>query len=168
MADFNQAINITPNYAPAYLYRGLTYYNEAEYERAIADFDQAIRLAPNLALVREYLQRAQDVLKTRPAKSPALSTAPTSPEVRVALVIGNSSYHSAEYLPNLRRDAQAVADALRKAGFQTVELAMDLDREAMMNTLRSFRERADNADWALIYFSRPRHRDQWGQLSHSH
>jgi uncharacterized caspase-like protein len=78
--------------------------------------------------------------------------APT-PEVRVALVIGNSAYQSATYLPNPRKDAQAVADALRQAGFESVQLAMDLDHDAMVKALRSFRDRVDNADWALVYFA---------------
>jgi uncharacterized caspase-like protein len=56
-------------------------------------------------------------------------------------------------LPNPKRDAEAVAAALRQAGFETVELAMDLDRDAMAKALRSFREQADRADWALVYFA---------------
>jgi uncharacterized caspase-like protein len=75
-----------------------------------------------------------------------------STERRVALVIGNSLYRSVSFLPNPRRDAKAVADALRQTGFQSVELAMDLDRDGMVKALRSFRDQADKADWALIYF----------------
>jgi uncharacterized caspase-like protein len=74
-------------------------------------------------------------------------------ERRIALVIGNSEYHSAAFLPNPRRDAKAVADALRQVGFQMVDLKMDLDRDAMVKALRAFRDQADKADWALIYFA---------------
>jgi uncharacterized caspase-like protein len=83
--------------------------------------------------------------------------APHNPSVaavrRVALVIGNSSYRAVPVLQNPRRDAEAVADALRQAGFQTVELVTDLDRDGMMKALRAFRDQADKADWALVYFA---------------
>jgi uncharacterized caspase-like protein len=72
---------------------------------------------------------------------------------RVALVIGNSSYRFDTFLPNPRRDAKAVADALREIGFKVVKLEMDLGRDDMIKALRAFREEADKADWALIYFA---------------
>jgi caspase domain-containing protein len=40
---------------------------------------------------------------------------------RVALVIGNSSYQNTALLPNPVRDAQAVADLFKNAGFDTVQ-----------------------------------------------
>jgi Tfp pilus assembly protein PilF len=159
IADFDQSININPNYFQAYHFRGIAYYNKGEYDRAIADFEEAIRLAPTDVEARHYLERATAAGAAPSAKPPAPATASAAPEarvapeVRVALVIGNSAYQSAAYLPNPRRDAQTVADALRQAGFQTVQLAMDLDHDAMMKALRSFRDLADNADWALIYFA---------------
>jgi uncharacterized caspase-like protein len=75
-----------------------------------------------------------------------------SAEKRVALIIGNSQYQSAQFLLNPKRDAKAVADALQEIGFQ-VELRTDLDRDAMFEALRTFRDQADKADWALIYFA---------------
>jgi hypothetical protein len=89
-----------------------------------------------------------------PTKAPEYASQPAaSAERRVALVIGNSEYSSAAFLPNPRRDAKAVADALREVGLQTVDLALDLDRDATVKTLRAFRDQADKADWALIYFA---------------
>jgi hypothetical protein len=89
-----------------------------------------------------------------PTKAPEYASQPAaSAERRVALVIGNSEYSSAAFLPNPRRDAKAVADALREVGFQTVDLALNLDRDAMAKALRAFRDQADTADWALIYFA---------------
>lgn len=72
---------------------------------------------------------------------------------RVALVIGNSAYKSAPFLPNPVRDATTVADALRKIGFQTVNLVKDAGRDKMVEALRSFAKEADNSDWALIYYA---------------
>jgi tetratricopeptide (TPR) repeat protein len=154
IADFDQSIKINPSYANAYYSRGLTYYNMNEYDRSIADFEQAVKLEPTSLSARQMLERVQQQARApRPATPLALTTAPTGSEVRVALVIGNSAYQSVAPLPNPRRDAEAVADVLRQAGFRTVQLASDLDRDAMMKALRSFRDVADNADWALIYFA---------------
>jgi uncharacterized caspase-like protein len=43
--------------------------------------------------------------------------------------------------------------ALRQVGFQTVELATDLDRNGMVKALQAFHAQADGADWALVYFA---------------
>jgi uncharacterized caspase-like protein len=82
-----------------------------------------------------------------------VAQAPAVAERRVALVIGNSRYASAPVLANPQRDAKSVAGALREVGFQIAELALDLDREAMVKALQAFRDQADQADWALIYFA---------------
>jgi tetratricopeptide (TPR) repeat protein len=153
IADLDQAIKFSPNYAFAYRNRGIAYYNKGEYDHAIADLEEAIKLDPTDQWARQYSERAKAARAAPPAKAPAPAAAPIAPEVRVALVIGNSAYQSVESLPNPRRDAEAVADALRRAGFRTVQLAEDVDHAAMMKALSSFRDVADNSDWALIYFA---------------
>jgi hypothetical protein len=70
----------------------------------------------------------------------------------VALVIGNSDYRSVEALPNPVNDANAVAVSLRSHGFD-VTLATDLTRAEMLNTLRGFRDAADRADIAIVYYA---------------
>jgi tetratricopeptide (TPR) repeat protein len=155
--DFDQAIALNPKFAAAYQGRGRAYLGKREYERAIADYDRALELDPKLTEVRQGRERAQAALAAQPspAKPPASQAASPSAasERRVALVIGNSAYRSVAFLPNPRRDAKAVADALRGTGFQIVEVAMDLDRNAMVKALRAFRNVADKADWAVIYFA---------------
>ncbi|MDR1506838.1 MAG: tetratricopeptide repeat protein [Treponema sp.] len=47
--DYNQTIQVEPNYAAAYNNRGLAYYHQRDYDRAIADFNQAITLDPAYA-----------------------------------------------------------------------------------------------------------------------
>ena len=74
-------------------------------------------------------------------------------EKRVALVIGNSNYRAAPTLPNARRDADAVAAALRGVGFATVNLASDLPKEKFVDALRDFARLSEQADWALIYYA---------------
>ena len=53
--DFNQAIQINPNYDDAYLSRGVTRRNLGDNQGASADYDQALRIAPNFAEV--YVNR---------------------------------------------------------------------------------------------------------------
>jgi hypothetical protein len=72
---------------------------------------------------------------------------------QVALVIGNAAYDNTSRLSNPHRDATLVSAALQEAGFDTVELGTDLDRTAFMQHLRAFRDAADGADAALVYFA---------------
>ncbi|MEG4225289.1 tetratricopeptide repeat-containing serine protease family protein [Microcoleus sp. N9_B2] len=53
--DFNQAIQLNPNYDDAYLSRGVTRRNLGDNQGASADYDQALRIAPNFAEV--YVNR---------------------------------------------------------------------------------------------------------------
>jgi len=80
-----------------------------------------------------------------------------SPEMveakRVALVIGNSAYVNTGSLPNPVNDANIVADSARKAGFDDVTVALDLTVNSFQRELRTFREKADGADIAMIYYA---------------
>jgi tetratricopeptide (TPR) repeat protein len=99
----------------------------------------------------ETAQAAKDAEKLRLANIP--------PKVvidqgrRVALVIGNSAYRNVQYLPNPSRDADAVADAFRKVGFQSVQVEHDLTRDDMIKALRKFEDVAAAANWAVIYYA---------------
>jgi uncharacterized caspase-like protein len=75
------------------------------------------------------------------------------PETRVALVIGNSRYANAGALPNARNDAETIAASLRRIGFTTVTLNLDLSREKITDTLKIFAAEADRADWAVVYYA---------------
>ena len=72
---------------------------------------------------------------------------------RVALVIGNSAYVNTGSLPNPVNDANIVADSARKAGFDDVIVALDLTVSSFQRELRTFREKADGADIAMIYYA---------------
>ena len=49
MADYDQALKLDPNFALAYVNRGIVWHSRKDHDRAIADFDAAIRLAPDNA-----------------------------------------------------------------------------------------------------------------------
>lgn len=71
---------------------------------------------------------------------------------RVALVIGNGAYQNAPRLPNPPNDAQDVAAALKRTGFDVV-LAVDADKAAMDDAEIRFARAARNADVAIFYYS---------------
>ncbi len=82
----------------------------------------------------------------------ACLNAPTFAETRVALVIGNSAYKNAPALPNPRNDAEGMAAALKRLGFD-VSLGVDLEKQAMERLLQGFVEKLDRADVALLFYA---------------
>jgi hypothetical protein len=75
-----------------------------------------------------------------------------SAETRVALVIGNGAYQNAPQLPNPPNDANDVAAALRRDGFDTI-LATNLNRDGMQEAAIRFSRAARTADVAMFYYS---------------
>ncbi len=47
ISEYDQAIQLDPNLAAAYIERGFAYIDKGEFNRAISDFDQAIQLNPD-------------------------------------------------------------------------------------------------------------------------
>lgn len=72
---------------------------------------------------------------------------------RIALVIGNSAYTNASVLTNPKRDAALVAETLRRTGFESVTVQIDLRKDALMAALRDFAVQAQSADWAVVYYA---------------
>jgi tetratricopeptide (TPR) repeat protein len=172
MADFNEAIRIDPQYVAALTGRGLTYEKMARISEARADFNSALAIAPkasNAKLARDTKQ-AQDIAHQRLAAlsdapaavvtaAPATGAVAMSPPAtavgdhRIALVIGNSAYENAPMLPNPARDAALVADVLKRTGFESVVVQGNLRKDALTRALRDFAGRAENADWAVVYYA---------------
>jgi uncharacterized protein len=126
------------------------------YQEGIQQLNAAVATTrPPDAGTSSTITVAQPRPPTKPETAVTATTSSADGTVlrRVALVLGNSAYRGQPVLANPRRDAAAIADALRQAGFQTVELATDLDRVSMVKALRVFRLQADRADWALVYFA---------------
>jgi uncharacterized caspase-like protein len=84
---------------------------------------------------------------TLATQSPALA------ERRIALVIGNGKYENAGLLANPTNDADAIADLLTKAGFDSVDRRRDLGVVEFKRTVREFVDRAASADVAVVYYS---------------
>jgi uncharacterized caspase-like protein len=79
--------------------------------------------------------------------------APAFAGSRVALVIGNSDYAHVAKLPNPVRDATAIAQLLKDAGFDHVEQRTDLGIRAFRQAMREFAYRARGADMAVVFYA---------------
>jgi uncharacterized caspase-like protein len=82
-----------------------------------------------------------------------LAGGPAFADKRVALVIGNSGYDKVARLPNPSNDAALVADTLKAAGFDDVNLRRDLRINEMRRALRDFVDKSRDADVAVIYYA---------------
>jgi len=82
-----------------------------------------------------------------------LFSQPAFADRRIALVMGNSAYHSVPSLANPANDASAMAKMFEGAGFDTVQLRLDLKAGDMRRALRDFSDDARDADVAIIYFA---------------
>jgi uncharacterized caspase-like protein len=89
--------------------------------------------------------------------------APARAEKRVALVIGNGAYREVPRLLNPRNDAEDVATALRRNGFETI-VGLDLDKAEMDEKTISFARAARTADIAIFYYSG--HAFQYGGVNY--
>jgi tetratricopeptide (TPR) repeat protein len=72
---------------------------------------------------------------------------------RVALVIGNSAYQKASVLRNPANDATAINASLKNLGFDIVKVSLNGSREDLIAAVRTFAAEADNAEWAMVYYS---------------
>jgi len=73
-------------------------------------------------------------------------------DIKVALVIGNAKYQSADVLKNPANDAVAVKNALMSIGFNVV-LKQDVTEQEFEITLKEFARDASKSDIALFYFA---------------
>ncbi|TYO63709.1 caspase family protein [Bradyrhizobium hipponense] len=82
-----------------------------------------------------------------------LGTGSALAEKRVALVMGNSAYKNVAKLANPANDAALVGGMFRKAGFDTVDVKLDLNVAEMRKALRDFGGKAREADVAVVYYA---------------
>jgi Caspase domain len=72
---------------------------------------------------------------------------------RVALIVGNSAYQTVPQLPNPSRDAGAVAKMLEDAGFDMVDVQLNVGNLEFKRAIRRFEATADQADIAVVYYA---------------
>jgi tetratricopeptide (TPR) repeat protein len=156
IADYDKAIEADPKYASAYFNRGRAHERRNDKARAVADYRKLLELP---AWTKGEAQR-QEVARQRIArltgeqKGAGAGTAQEAPKNRrVALVIGNSNYSNAGALTNPRNDAKAMAASLRRLGFGYVIELHDLSREQMGRALKDFGDRAEGAEWAVVFYA---------------
>ncbi len=70
----------------------------------------------------------------------------------LALVIGNSSYQNAVVLPNPKNDAIAVAESLKKSGFEVIKL-INATKIQQKNAVRVFIEQFRDYQVGLFYYA---------------
>jgi hypothetical protein len=96
-----------------------------------------------------------------PQAAPLPKTAPTIGAIanqapfgrRVALVIGNSAYKNVPQLPNPGSDATLIADVLKRTGFESVTIHINVGKDMLVGALRDFAKLAETADWAVVYYA---------------
>jgi uncharacterized caspase-like protein len=72
---------------------------------------------------------------------------------RVALVIGNSAYQKVTRLTNPANDSSLMAETLKNAGFDVIDLKRDLKVNEMRRALREFADKVRDADVAVVYYA---------------
>ncbi|MEZ5787725.1 MAG: caspase family protein [Xanthobacteraceae bacterium] len=82
-----------------------------------------------------------------------IATAAARAERKVAFVVGNSAYQHADYLPNPIKDAQAMAEKFKQAGFEVVSTAYDNENLQFKRAIRHFEDIATGADIAVVYYA---------------
>ena len=90
--------------------------------------------------------------RSRPTEVNPVPNAATSHEIRVALVIGDSSYSNLPRLANPENDARAIADLLKKMGFST-RLVLNASEQDLRREVRKFAGESGKADIALVFYA---------------
>ena len=82
-----------------------------------------------------------------------LPAAALAGEKRVALVIGNGDYQKVPSLANPVSDAKMIAQMLKTAGFDSVEVRQDLGVVDFKRAVRDFFDAAEASDVAVVYYA---------------
>lgn len=133
----------------------------AIYRHILASTEATPKLLERM-LASFHLKQLTQPLQRRGAAGPfrnavEISVAPgkSSPDglKRVALVIGEGDYTRLASLPNARRDAAVMANALADMGFDTVEIAENLNTSDLRQVPTAIAERAAEADVVLVFYA---------------
>ncbi|VIO79003.1 TPR repeat-containing protein YrrB [Bradyrhizobium ivorense] len=150
-ASLDKALELDPLSSEAYLQRGRLMETMGDNAQASKDYSTALSFDPELKGAQEALKKASERIKAAKVEP---SVVPTTGRLnRVALVIGNGDYVRVQGLPNAIHDAKLVAETFQKIGFRQVITVENQNREGLLVALRKFRDLADSAEWAVIYYA---------------
>ncbi len=79
-------------------------------------------------------------------------SANATPANRLALIIGNDRYQHVEPLRNAVADANTMAEAFRKAGYQAT-VVTDRDLKSLKDDIRNFRRKIRGGDEVVVFYS---------------
>jgi hypothetical protein len=113
-----------------------------------------------LSLAAELAKLKATTEKANLAKAEQVSLTKETPVAQIpnvyanrkALIIGNDSYKFVQPLLNAREDAKAMADGLKKAGYQ-ITLLLDQDERSFKAAIRTFRSRIEPGDEVALFFA---------------
>jgi hypothetical protein len=129
---------------------------QAAEARQLADQHAALEQEPQASdpLVSNSLDPSElrNLIMRYPPPGDAVAP-PSAPIRRAALVIGNSAYQNVAKLPNPVKDADAVAEMFRAAGFESVQLLANLGNLDFKRAIQRFEDAAIGADIAVIFYS---------------
>ena len=129
IADATEAIRLSGREGYGYTIRGIAYALKGDHAQALKEFETALSLSPTIHDAIKGREKARGKLAEAAQGGPAgfaLSAAPAvaaranpiDKESRVALIIGNSQYQNVSRLANPTRDAELLAETLRRVGFE--------------------------------------------------
>lgn len=109
--------------------------------------------AAELDAVRQQLAQLQAQMQAQTAAQRGERAPAAGPRLQArALVIGNGRYAHLGTLPNPGRDAEAMAAKLRSFGIE-VDLVLDADRNALVQALATYQQRAAGADVNILFYA---------------
>jgi tetratricopeptide (TPR) repeat protein len=116
-------------------------------------YTEESRTPPQAATTAAIPPAAQTAPQQAAIQAPAQLASTAPPGRRIALVIGMGAYANVTPLTNPPSDAHAVAEAFQRLGFVEVVEHRDLTRVQLEKALKDFGDRAQNSDWAVIYYA---------------
>jgi len=160
IVDYLAALKVNPNMHVSMYNLGITYELKGDLNKALEYLSKYYQAQPHHSKVLDDITRIKTALTkiTSIVASPPVLSEPSAVTLnkalkKVALIVGNGAYKDEAFLKNPINDAVLIGDALGKLGFTVVQIKKDLSREEMLRSLLEFRAIADDADWALFYYS---------------
>ena len=132
---------------------------EAIYKRILTATRATPRLLERILASWRLKQLSQPALRgTGPFRNGSDSgVAPAKPSPdglkRIAFVIGSSDYTELSSLPNARRDAAVMANALADMGFDAIEIAENVAKADLRRIPTLIAEQAAQADVVLVFYA---------------